>query len=117
MLLRGVQMHQLVPGSSCKSCSGVINMLLISLCHEQTIDFFLFSSVVYLGSMDDGMTYGDEALTLHMLLYAVRCRPMHVYFPVPPPIAVSPRCHFASLQTCKEARYTCGVYGNFITSN
>ena len=47
------------------------------------------------------------ALTF-MLLHAVHCGPMHVYFLVPSPV-VSLRCYFASMQTCKEALYTCGV--------
>ncbi len=60
MWLRLVQGHQLVPDSSFDPCSGVIYMLLISLCHEQTIDVLLFSRVVYLRSMNNGMAYGDN---------------------------------------------------------
>jgi len=43
------------------------------------------------------------ALTFRMLLYVIHCRPMHVYFLVPPPFAMSLRCYFASMRTCKES--------------
>lgn len=51
-------------------------MLLISSCHEQTINVVLLGRVVYLRCLDDGKAYGDDCSDVS---YASTCCSLQIH--------------------------------------